>query len=251
MAVNERLRAAMALAGLTAAELADAAGVDGKTCERWVSQGRVPHRSNARRAAAALREDIAYLWPGVEQGRRNAGLDPDLVGIYATRADVAMSMWRSVFEQASGEIGILVYAAVFLHELWPDFNDLLAAKAGAGCRVRILLGDPASRAVIERGQAERYGHGIVARCEQALLYYGPVIGTPGIEVHQHGTPLYNSVYRGDDRMLVNTHRYGMNAHSTPLLHLRRSGRGGLFDGYADSFEDVWRASRPASVRAGA
>lgn len=50
MAANERLRAAMMKSGLGLAELAEAAGVDPKTCERWVTQGRVPHRLNAQRA---------------------------------------------------------------------------------------------------------------------------------------------------------------------------------------------------------
>lgn len=40
------------------------------------------------------------------------------------------------------------------------------------------------------------------------------------------------------------HRYGINAYATPVLHLRRACEGGLFDGYADSFEQVRRLSRP-------
>ena len=35
----------------------------------------------------------------------------------------------------------------------------------------------------------------------------------GIEIRQHGTTLYNSVYRGDDIMIVNAHRYGINAYA--------------------------------------
>lgn len=46
-------------------------------------------------------------------------------------------------------------------------------------------------------------------------------------------------------MIVNSHRFGINAYATPVLHLRRAAQGGLLDGYAGSFEDVWRLSRPA------
>ena len=67
----------------------------------------------------------------------------------------------------------------------------------------------------------------------------------GVSLHQHGTTLYNSVYIGDDLMIVNAHRFGINAYATPVLHLRRVDHGGMFDGYAESFEDVWRLSRPA------
>jgi hypothetical protein len=80
------------------------------------------------------------------------------------------------------------------------------------------------------------------------MYYAPLMGTAGIEVRQHGTTLYNSIYIGDDMMIVNAHRYGMNAYATPVLHLRRASEGGLFDGYADSFDQVCRLSRPAPAQ---
>ncbi|MDQ2875308.1 MAG: helix-turn-helix domain-containing protein [Actinomycetota bacterium] len=245
---NERLRAAMQSAGLTLGALSEAAGVDPKTCERWVTQGRTPHRVNASRAAVALREDVSYLWPDIELGRRQQAMHPDLIAMYSSRADAPLGIWRALFEQAEHDIGILVYAAVFVHELWPDFRSLLQEKATSGCRVRVLLGDPACDAVTRRGNEEKYGHGIASRCEQALMYYEPLIGLQGAEIHQHDTTLYNSIYRGDEMMVVNTHRFGMNAHATPALHLRRAAPGGIFDGYAESFEDVWRLSWPAKAR---
>jgi hypothetical protein len=235
----------MLRAGVGSAQLAEAAGVDPKTCQRWVTQGRTPHRVNAQRAAIALREDLSYLWPVIEQGHRGRGMHADLVAIYASRADAPFDMWRALFEQAERAIGILVYAAVFLHELWPEFTVLLRAKAEAGCPVRIMLGDPGSHSVAERGREEKYGDGIQSRCRQALKHFAPLAEVPGIDVRQHGTTLYNSIYLGDDRMIVNAHRFGINAYATPVLHLRRSGQGGLFDGYADSFEHVWQLSEPA------
>jgi hypothetical protein len=45
-------------------------------------------------------------------------------------------------------------------------------------------------------------------------------------------------------MIVNVHRFGINAYATPVMHLRRTAEGGLFDGYVESFDDVWRLSRP-------
>lgn len=243
MVQNERLRAALLRSGKSAIDLAEAAGVDPKTFERWVTQGRTPHRVNAVRAAMALGEDVSYLWPDIERGRRQPGTHPDLVAVYATRAGAPLEAWRALFEQAEHRIGILVYAAVFLHELLPDFNGLLARKARQGCQVTVLLGDPDSDAVQLRGREEAYGHGIESRCRQALMYYAPLTGVSGIEIRQHGTTLYNSMYIGDDIMIVNTHRYGINAYATPVLHLRRAAEGGLFDGYADSFEQVRRLSR--------
>jgi hypothetical protein len=134
MATNERLRAALLKAGLGVDELAAAAHVDPKTCQRWVTKGRTPHRVNAKRAAIALREDMSYLWPEVERGRQRRDMHPDFVALYASRADSPQELWRALFQQAEREIGILVYAAVFLHELWTDFNRMLLARAESGCR---------------------------------------------------------------------------------------------------------------------
>ena len=66
-----------------------------------------------------------------------------------------------------------------------------------------------------------------------------LIGVPGIEVCVPDTVLYNSIFAGDERMIVNAHRFGINAYATPVLHLHRAAEGGLFDGYAESFENVW------------
>src|SRR5260370_716319 len=202
MGANERLRVALHRSGLSITALADAAGVDPKTCERWITQGRTPHRTNAKQAALALREDMYYLWPALEQGRRSRGMHPDLVAIYAARADAPLEAWRALFEHAERDIGILVYAAVFLHELWPGFNDMLRAKARAGCKVRVMLGDPDCAEVTRRGQEEQYGHGIETRCRQALLHYSPLVGVPGIKIHVHDTVLYNTIYVGDEWLIV-------------------------------------------------
>ena len=60
----------------------------------------------------------------------------------------------------------------------------------------------------------------------------------------HATTLYNSIYRFDDAMLVNTHVYGLTAAQAPLLHLRRLDGGVLFDTYLNSFQAAWEVARP-------
>jgi hypothetical protein len=59
----------------------------------------------------------------------------------------------------------------------------------------------------------------------------------------HDTPLYNSIYRFDDDVLVNSHVYGILAAFTPVMHLRRVD-GGYFNTYLESFERVWASARP-------
>jgi transcriptional regulator with XRE-family HTH domain len=236
---NKRLRTTMATRGLSAQSLADLASVDPKTVERWVNSGRVPHARTAVLVAEVLEDDPLYLWPSLRQGRKARALSPELIALYEQRADIPPAMWRSFFEKASERIDILVYAANFLHESLPGFNDLLRQKAIAGCHVRVAIGDPRSKNVLARGREERFGHGIESRCELALLHYGPLVGVSRVEIRTHGTTLYNSIYRADDELLVNTHAWGVNAYGAPVWHVRRSDAGTMFATYASSFAAVW------------
>ncbi|WP_409471281.1 XRE family transcriptional regulator [Streptomyces sp. HC307] len=241
---NERLRTAMAAGGWTCATLAEKAEVDPKSVERWVNLGRTPRRATALRAAEVLGEDVHALWPALRQARPARAVSPELVVLYGQRADVPVSAYVELFASARERIDILVYAAVFLHEAYPRLNDLLRERAADGCAVRIAVGDADSPNVQQRGREERFGHGIESRCRLALLHYRPLVGVPGIEVRTHGTTLYNSLYRADDQLLVNTHVFGVNAYGAPVWHLRRTGGSGMFDTYAGSFDAVWAAGRP-------
>ncbi|AYF77931.1 XRE family transcriptional regulator [Nocardia yunnanensis] len=241
---NERLRAAMVAGGWTQARLAEATGVDPKSVERWVNLGRVPRRHTALRAAEALREDVHTLWPALRQVRSARAVSAELVALYDQRADVPASLFVNLFAAAHERIDILVYAAVFLHEAYPRLNDLLVERAESGCAVRIAVGDADSDNVRQRGEEERFGHGIESRCRLALMHYRPLLATPGIELRTHGTTLYNSIYRADEDMVVNAHVWGVNAYGAPVWHLRRTLDNGLFDTYSNSFDSVWQAGRP-------
>ena len=69
---------------------------------------------------------------------------------------------------------------------------------------------------------------------------------PSVDARLHDATLYNSLYRFDDDLLVNTHAYGTPAGQSPVLHLRRLSGGRLFDHYMASFERVWQAARPVT-----
>ncbi|MFI6602763.1 hypothetical protein ACIBHX_41480 [Nonomuraea sp. NPDC050536] len=56
--------------------------------------------------------------------------------------------------------------------------------------------------------------------------------------------LYNSIYRGDDQFLVNTHAYGTPAGTAPVLHLRQVAGGDMVNTYAESFEKTWEGAVP-------
>jgi transcriptional regulator with XRE-family HTH domain len=241
---NERLRAAMTAATVDVDAVATAASVDPKTVQRWLN-GRVPHPRHRWRLVELLGEEEGYLWPEVANGRIKEASKAELLTLYPHRADIPNELWRSLFGHAERAIDILVYAAPFLHEQLPDLNEVLRDRADAGCRIRVALGDPAGDRIQMRGEEEQFGHGIASRCEVALMHFRPLTTHPHVDVQIHNTTLYNSIYRFDDELLVNTHVWGWNAFAVPVIHLRRLAGGQLFATYLQSFDAVWEQSTPA------
>lgn len=243
---NERLRDSVHRAGLTPVELAQHVGVDPKTAERWITQDRAPYPRHRHAIAALLKESETYLWPSAIPAARAARVaESELVAVYPRRAAVPQELWRRLLDQAQERIGILVYAGLFLPEQNPKLVAILKRKARDGAYVELLLGDPASSEVANRGAEEGIGDAMAGKVRNVLTYYGPLHGAPNVALRFHRTTLYNSIYRFDEDMLVNTHVFGFPAAHAPVLHLRRLTGGDLFDTYADSFDRVWSTGSPA------
>jgi transcriptional regulator with XRE-family HTH domain len=240
---NERLRAALLERGLTPAALGDEIGVDHKTVERWLS-GRVPYRRHRYAVAARLQLDETYLWPGaLSKEQVAAASDSEVLAIYPHRSDVPRDVWERLFAPAEHDIGVLVYSGLALAED-TSVQKILAERARAGVRVRVLLGDPDSPQVAERGKDEGVGDAMAARIRNVLVLYQALRATEGTEFRLHRTVLYNSIYRGDDQLLVNTHIYGMPASRAPVWHLRKVAGGEIASTYLESFERVWDGAVP-------
>jgi hypothetical protein len=239
----------MANVHLDVRAVAEAMNVDLKTIRRWMA-GRRPYPHHRKALAALLKQDQSFLWPEAMGLSNVIGVGAvELVLLYPHRSDVPPDVWWSLFSAAESEIDVLAYAALFLPEQHISLIDLLREKSESGCSIRILLGDPTSPKILERGDEEHFGEGIVSRSRVALLHYQPLVNCPGVQIRVHGTTLYNSIYRFDKTMLVNGHVYGSNAYSAPVLHLRHLMKGGLFDTYLASFESVWALSKPATFSA--
>jgi transcriptional regulator with XRE-family HTH domain len=240
---NERLRAALLERGLTPAALGEEIGVDQKTVERWMS-GRTPYRRHRYAVASRLQLDEAYLWPGaLSREQVAAASDSEVLAIYAHRSDVPRDTWERLFASAEREIGVLVYAGLFLAED-AAAKKVLTERSRAGVRVRILLGDPDSQPVAERGADEGVDDAMAAKIRNALVLYRSLRGTGGVEFRFHRTILYNSIYVSDDQLLVNTHVYGVTAALAPVWHLRKVAGGEIAKTYLDSFERVWDTAVP-------
>jgi transcriptional regulator with XRE-family HTH domain len=245
--LNERLRNALTTKACTEGDLAAATGVDPKTVERWVLDGRTPHRQTAWKAAQHLGVQATWLWPDLARTRQAAATPPELVAYYPHRSEVPRDLWMDVLQAARREIALFANASLFLPEDNPEAVRLLRQKAEQGVRVRILMGDPESPEMALRGVEEQLFDAIPARIRMALAYYRPLAEVPSIEFHLHRTSLYNSIFRYDDEMLINTHLYGEYGYMAPILYLRQVEGADLFAMYARSFERVWGLSYPVSA----
>jgi transcriptional regulator with XRE-family HTH domain len=240
---NERLRATLLEHGLTPTALGEELGVDYKTVERWVS-GRIPYRRHRYAVAARLAVDEAYLWPDALSREQVAtASEGEIMAIYPRRADVPRDFWERLFASAQREIGVLVYAGMFLAED-ARLQEILMARARVGVRVRMLLGDPDSPHVADRGADEGIDDAVAVKIRNVLVWYRALRGTANVEFRLHQTILYNSIYRGDDDLLVNTHVYGLPAAQAPAWQLRRIPGGELAAVYLTSFERVWDTAVP-------
>lgn len=186
-----------------------------------------------------MREGETYLWPNALSSERADQVTlSEVVHVYPRRGAVPVDLWQRLLDQANSEIGILAYAALFLPEQNPRWVPTLRAKAAAGTKVQVLLGDPDSPHIAERGADEGIGGAMAGKVHNVLAFYKDLRGLEYANVSFHATTLYNSIYRFDDEMLVNTHLFGTPAAYAPILHLRRLSGGELFDNYTASFNQV-------------
>jgi transcriptional regulator with XRE-family HTH domain len=242
---NERLRDALLRNGLDLGQVAETTGVDPKTVERWITKGRTPYPRHRHAIAAMIRETENYLWPDAIAPQRKTEIGgSEIIKVYPHRHSVPADLWPRLLDGAQEHIEFLFYAAMFLTDD-PTLIKRLRRKAEAGAKIRILLGNPASREVARRSVEEGLAKtAIPAKVNNALTFFRPLDDTSGIQLRTHGTTLYNSIYRFDDEMLINTHVYGFAAAHAPLLHLRQLTGGDLFDTYSESFDSVWSAAKP-------
>lgn len=244
MARNQRLADAIAQRGWDLRRFAEEVGVDAKTAERWVGQGRLPHPRLRDRSAACVGVPAGVLWPAAAAPAVGIG---ELVALYPTRAEMAPATVRSLVAGAGEHIDVLAYAATWLWDAVPRFADTLVAKLDAGCDVRVCLGDPDSAAVALRGEEEGIGDAMAARCRLALTYATPLVRARPGAVRRSDRVLYASLLRFDDEVLVNTHLWGNPAACSPVLHLRRAGDKGMATAALGSFERVWAAAQPVAA----
>jgi transcriptional regulator with XRE-family HTH domain len=246
---NERLRQAMDQAGYTIEDLAEAAQFHPKQVGRWLSEGVVPRRVGAKTLVAGLLDvGEADIWPpDPEPEDRGEPVTADLVDAWAQRADVPRERWWRLLAGAERQLDLVAWSLAFLRDDHPRLHDLLGDKLAAGCRIRVVTGDPVSRAVCDRDAEEGLGGHLAPRIARDLAALGDDPRLVGLGLRTHRQCLTASVFRADDELFSTPHLFGLPDPATPLLHLRRRRDGGLFDAAVGHVDRVWELADPVDA----
>ena len=241
---NERLRTALLQRGLTPAELADTVGVDPKTIERWIG-GRIPYRRHRHQVAVRLGVDETYLWPGALAAEQVASAsESEILVVYPHRWAVpARHLGAAVRLGRAGDRHPGLQRHVPRRRPRPARAVPREGRAGRAGP------DPARRPRLAGGRGPRPARGHRRRAglqdpQRARAAAAAAATSTAWRSASTRTVLYNSIYRADGELLVNTHVYGTPASQAPVMHLRQIAGGTLVGTYLDSFERVWSESRP-------
>lgn len=246
---NQALAEFMARAEVSRRELARRVGTDEKTVSRWLSGRQRPHPDTQAAVSKVVgartldiwpRDDLAFTAPTEARDRVS-----EVVGTYARRADTPVALRAQLLCSAMHRIDLVGYAMLFLPEQHPGLANQLDVKAASGCDVRIALADPTSQRVADRGIEEGMtADGMSARIRNTLHLLSPLRGSSLAEVRLYDAPMYNTVLRFDDDMLVTPHLFRTPGSEAPLLHLHRR-PDGIFDRFVHHVDSVWDTASPA------
>jgi hypothetical protein len=242
---NDALRAAIAAAGWSIDDVAARLDVDAKTVQRWVSQGRHPHRRTREQLARLLQVPSNELWDTDDPipARR-----PSAPLTWPTRAEVPNALWSELLDGATERVDICAYSVMWLIETVPGLVGKLGAARRRGARVRIALAAPDGQHTLARGEAEGIGTGLqdLARISWTLL----APAAEDLDLRQHDLEVPASLFRFDDELLWNPYWAGVGEREAPVTRLNLAdtspGNGGMAAAAAKSFDWIWEHSLPHS-----
>lgn len=242
---NEQLRQALRSAGLEVDDLAVKAEVDVKTARRWLS-GRTPRPRYRRRVSDTLGVAEQILWPDAVPDHEQAeGSAEDVVEVLtASNA----TDWRELLADTRERIDLL---DLTLSEIIAEGDEqLLAAAAARGCRVRVLVSDPDSvhLAIAEQDAGREVS---LAARPAATGELDRVVELLSSQVQRGNLHLRKFVGAGsyrvlifDDQALVRLRVPGAQPEAMPLLSITRERSDGIFDSFAQHFDAIWQNGEP-------
>lgn len=241
---NVALREAMTNARMNEQALARHVGVDVKTVARWVAQDdRLPHPRHRWAACEALGADESVLWPDAIRSAVKTGPDREVAAVYPYRSAVPLSHWRKLITAATRDITFAGYTSYFLWIEQPNLGAALRRKAGQGCKVRFLVGDPGSEVTRQREEAEGTSLTVSTRIAVTLEQLERLRDVDGIEARFSDRHIALSAFVFDDDMIVTPHLANLAGHNSPAFHFHRHQDDGVFDRFAMHVNALWDMGR--------
>jgi transcriptional regulator with XRE-family HTH domain len=236
-------------AGVTSRDLAYRVGVTAKQVERWLADARLtPHARNRADTAQALGVDENMIWPKAVQDRVKLGADREIIRTYPYRSACPSTVWADLTAGVESELFLAGYTNYFFWTQIPEFSATIRRKAEAGCRVRILLGDPEGEVTRQREAIEDVALAVSSRIRMTLGELARLGPVEGVEARfsapeDAANHVSLSVFRFDEQALVTPHLARLVGHDSPMLHLRRHAESGMWSRFADHAEELWERGR--------
>lgn len=199
-------------------------------------------------AYEALEADESVIWPDAIRAAIKTGPDREIVSTYPYRSSVPASLWRKLITDAKTEITLAGYTSYFLWIEQPNLAAALRRKAGQGCMIRFLIGDPDSEVTRRREELEVTALTVSTRIAVTLDELRKLRGADGIQARFSDRHIALSSFIFDDDMIVTPHLANLVGHNSPAFHFQRRQDDGVFDRFAlhvralwDDGRDVWAA----------
>lgn len=275
---SEHLRDALKVAGLDVYDLASLIQVDVKTVQRWISEGRAPYPRHRTRVSRALGVPEDELWPGAAPLRREppSAREPENEPAADSPADPRSELageqqpeqprlqrhglidWFEIIDSASSHIDLLDYTlAEMLGD--PRLVDTLLRKGASGAKVRILITGSTDPFLADAELERRLEPGVLldslhvpleaqplakhARSSEQVLW--EIRDEPGIYVRRYRAHRYNTIIRGDERMLILLHTWGVATADAMMMYTATDqDDNGVYQRFSKHFQDIWDHAVP-------
>lgn len=188
--------------------------------------------------------DHEMLWPKAVRDRLKTGDDVEIVHSYPYRSACPSTVWGGLVSKAVDDLLFAGYTNYFVWLDQPQFVSTLRGKLDRGCRVRFLLGDPDGEVTHHRERIEDVALSVSTRIRVTLEHLRKIGPHEGLEARfsahdDAASHVSLSVFRFDNEALVTPHLARSAGHDSPLLHVRKSGTGGMFDRFSEHAEELW------------
>jgi hypothetical protein len=165
----------------------------------------------------------------------------DVVKPYADRGLITRQQWNGLIGSAASELW-LYGMAEFGYASDDEVPRILAAATAKGCRVRVLLLNPAypGSATIDADEGSPPGT-LASRTRAALARFRQMQIACGekMQIRIYDAHPTVSVVRGDGRMLVTPYLRFFVGSNSPTFELGSAATARMFDRYERHFEDTW------------